>query len=145
MLIHWALLVILPITTDSSDCWTSSFAVPRPYDVMTPLCHLFLQPRSRHRDLTGGPLSSSVLYTQDTPAGLDDRCSPLRPLKGSPLPKTTDTKPCINPSSTAPSLLFSLQLVLATLPLNHPSHQFCSAPSKLFLCLRPRCREEAGK
>jgi hypothetical protein len=64
--------------------WTPSFSVPRPYDAVTSLCYLLPQPCSCCWDLTGWPLSSSVLPPPDTSAGLDDRCSPTAAIKGKP-------------------------------------------------------------
>jgi hypothetical protein len=54
-------------------------------------------------------------------------------------------KPHILPSSASPLLLFSLQLVLATLPLVHLSRLFRFSPSQLFLRLRWRRREEGPR
>jgi hypothetical protein len=72
---------------------------------------------------------------------------PLQPHYGHKrevlLPRTTDTKPRIRLSSTSPSPLFFLQLVLATLPLAHLSRLLHSSPSKLFFRLRRRRRGEA--
>jgi hypothetical protein len=92
MLIHWALLILLPIVVDSSDCWTSPFSVPRLYDDVAPLCPLLPQSRSRRRDLTGWPLSSSVLATPDTLAGLDDCCSHCGHKREALLPRTTSAR-----------------------------------------------------
>jgi hypothetical protein len=64
------------------DRWTSS-SVSRPYDAVMPLRHPRPQPYSWRRDLTGWPLSSSVLSTPDT-GWLNDRYSPAAAIKGKP-------------------------------------------------------------
>jgi hypothetical protein len=77
------------------------------------------------------------------PAWSTDRYSPTAVTKWNSLPGTADAKAPF-PSKLALSLfLFFLQLALATLPLEHLSHLFRSSPSKLFLRLRSRRREEA--
>jgi hypothetical protein len=127
-----SLLILLPITTNSLDRWTSPSSVSRPYDAMTSLCHRFPQPYSRRRDRTGWPLSSSVLSTPDTRMVK----WPLQPRSGYKREPFAQNRL----SSLSSPFLFFLQLVLATLPLEH---LFCSSPSKLFFCLRPWRREKA--
>jgi hypothetical protein len=73
-------LVLLPITINSLDCWTSSSSVSRPYDAVTPPHHLFPQPCSRRRDLTGWPCRASC-HLHQIPGWLKDRCSPATAIK----------------------------------------------------------------
>jgi hypothetical protein len=134
-----------PSVINSLGRWTSSVSVSRPYDAVTPLRHLFPQPCSGCRDLTGWPLSSSVLSTPGIRLvkwSLQSRNGHKREALYADPPIR---KLHVRPSSASPLFLFFLQLALATRPLEHLSHLFHSSPSKLFFCLHPQHWEEARK
>jgi hypothetical protein len=155
---------VLLVATTSLECWYPelfSFFSPSRVILRTVGPILFSATTVGRHD-AALPSSSAVALTSSRPHRLtivEPRVAttgyigwfrwPLQPRcghkKGSPLPSTADNKHRIRPSSTSPSLLFSLQLVLATLPLAHLSHLFHSSPSKLFFRLRPRHQEEARK
>jgi hypothetical protein len=82
------------------------------YDAVMSFRHLLPQPSSRRWDLTGWPLSSSVLSTPDTRLVK----SPLQPRndhkREARYPEPRMRKLHVRPSSASPPLLFCLQLVV---------------------------------
>jgi hypothetical protein len=102
----------LTITVNSSDRWTPFVSVPRWYDAVASPCHLFPRPRSRHRDLTGWPLSSPVWQPPDRSASpyLRRLGWPLRfrwGIKGKPSRGVAIAKSCLLSNLTVSPLLFS--------------------------------------
>jgi hypothetical protein len=97
-----------------------------PYDSMTSLCHLFPQPYSRCQNLTGWPMSISVLPTPDTRMVK----WPLQPRSGYKREPFTQNRRC---ESSFPSKLdITTTLVLPPASLGHTATR-ASLPSVSFL------------
>jgi hypothetical protein len=76
--VHWAFLVLLPVTVDYLDRWAPSSSVSWPYVAMTSLYPRFPQQYSRRRDLVSWPCWALCCIHQIT-----DRVNwPLQPHSG---------------------------------------------------------------
>jgi hypothetical protein len=112
----------LTITFNSSDRWTPSFSVPRWYDAVASLCHLFSRGNdhvvetSRAHHYRAPCCHRRIAPLVLTSVGWDDRCAPLR-YKREALPRCChyQVSPAFELDSAA-TLCFSLQLVFGQPP-----------------------------
>jgi hypothetical protein len=141
----------LTITFNSSDRWTPSFSVPRWYDAVASLCHLFSRGNdhvvetSRAHHYRAPCCHRRIAALVLTSVGWDDRCAPLR-YKREALPRCChyQVSPAFELDSAA-TLCFSLRLVFGQPPLAHLCRCSAHSLSKLSLHLRRQPPEEARK
>jgi hypothetical protein len=113
--VHWAFLVLLPITVDYLDRWAPSSSVSQPYVAMTTLYPRFPQLYPRRRDHVSWPCWDLCCLHQ-IPDWVNWPLLPATIIKWNLLPGTADAKaPC--PSELG--IITVLVLLLASLATCH--------------------------
>jgi hypothetical protein len=84
-------LVLLPIAISSLNRWTSSALVSRPYDVVTPPCHIFRN-LTHDAEISWADHCRVPCCLHQIPGWLKDRCSSAVVIKGNPLPRTASAR-----------------------------------------------------
>jgi hypothetical protein len=139
--VHWAFLVLLPITIDYLDRWAPSSSVSRPYDAMTSLYHQFPQPYLRHRDRVSWPCRAPCCIHQIT----DWVNWPLQPHSGYKMEPFNRNRRYESSTSIKLGIVTVLVLLLVSLATCHSSNSpsYFNLPEQTVLRLHFRRQEEA--